>query len=192
MTVDSVESFELGQTPSGTFAALQWITGALGNPTEVDDTLASLTSRLNAVWGRSVQKLAKQVAELAMGDRYFGALALNGWARKTGSQQTVDDTPTTVETLATLAAGESVRVAVSLRADGPANADHTYVRIDVVFKHNGSAVVVVEKQKLPVKRLGAHALTDADVDISGNDIRLRVTGEAASAIDWKWEREVFR
>lgn len=107
-------------------------------------------------------------------------LTARSWAVVT--QQTLNDTPTNVTILSSLGAGVQTPAWVLIKADS--GASNTYFRRQLYTYYNDGGVALgsIEDQGLEQRR-GLTTAT-ATLAISGSDIVVTVTGEAATTIDW--------
>lgn len=119
-----------------------------------------------------------------MDDLLIALYSLNEGA-KVYSQTTADATPVDVATLATLPAdGDtfSIRLLASARTDAVAGGEVLDSEIGGLY-YRSSGVVLVTNPTASISRVGLTTAV-AELVISGDDVILRVTGEAATNIGW--------
>jgi hypothetical protein len=103
-------------------------------------------------------------------------------AERKGTVQTTDATVTTVDSV-TLAEGKAYLVEVSVAAKEGDTNRAGYVRRACVYRPAaGSATLQGSVQD--ALTVESEAAWDCTIDVSGNDARVRVTGEAATTINW--------
>lgn len=68
------------------------------------------------------------------------------------------------------------------KEDGSGNRA-AYIRRVLVFRNGGGATI--QGAVSATETIESDAAWDCDFDVSGNDVRLRITGVAATVIDWK-------
>lgn len=100
---------------------------------------------------------------------------------------TVQTTDDTVTTLATYAVPDNaiVRVEVEIVARRPSNGDSAVYRRAVGVKRHGGGGATLVGAVQDAHTAEDVAGWDATLDVSGNDLRVRVTGEAAATIEWR-------
>lgn len=119
-----------------------------------------------------------------MDDLLLALYSLNEGA-KVYSQTTPDATPVDVGTLATLPTdGDTfaIRVQVSARTDAAAGGEVLDAELGGLY-YRASGVVLVTNPTASTSRVGLTTAA-AELVISGDDVVLRVTGEAATNIGW--------
>jgi hypothetical protein len=131
-----------------------------------------------------IRLYAGQLWSNLMDDLFLALYSLNEGA-KVYSQTTPDATPVDVGTLATLPAdGDTfaIRVQVSARTDAAAGGEVLDAELGGLY-YRASGVVLVTNPTASTSRVGLTTAA-AELVISGDDVVLRVTGEAATNIGW--------
>lgn len=145
---------------------------------------AKVDEASNPATATAIRLYAGQLWSNLMDDLLLSLYSLNEGA-KVYSQTTGDATPVDISTLATLSTdGETfaIRVQVSARTDAAAGGEVLDAEIGGLF-YRESGTVLITNPTSSISRVG---LTTAipELVISGDDILLRVTGEAATNIGW--------
>lgn len=131
-----------------------------------------------------IRLYAGQLWSNLMDDLLLSLYSLNEGA-KVYSQTTADATPVDVGTLATLATdGDTfaIRVQVSARTNAAAGGEVLDAEVGGLY-YRASGVVLVTNPTASTSRVGL-TTASAELVISGDDVILRVTGEAATDIGW--------
>ena len=111
--------------------------------------------------------------------------------KREATVQTTDGTVTTCGTY-TLADASAGLVIAYIAARRPSNGDSAaYIRIVGVKRHAaGGATLVGAVNGLVSQEDAGAALWDATLDVNSNDVRVRVTGAAATTIEWMAQLEL--
>jgi hypothetical protein len=107
---------------------------------------------------------------------------LTGRSWACATQQTTDATPTNVTVLSSLAAGEQTPACVLIKADN--GASNTYFRRQFWTFYNDAGVAFWTIEDNGLERRRGLTTATATLAVSGSDIVVTVTGEAATTIDW--------
>lgn len=106
---------------------------------------------------------------------------------------TTDDTETTVDTLS-LSDNEMVMFTAEIAARLDSTTDKSYwAKIEGgVRRNDGSGAVLVGTRKITEDDEGTPGYV-ADIDVNGNDLRIRVTGAGGETVDWscklRWQTD---
>lgn len=138
----------------------------------VQTTRAQSQQRANDHWGNFVDDVVK-------------AFQAQGVVPVRRTQQTTDATPTAIGTVKTVTDGSVVVVDCEVVGRVIPN-NLVYVRIRKRFQRSGGTFLVdIDEHTNDKSDSGTLTTADADVIVSGNDLVVQVTGEAATTIDWQ-------
>ncbi len=103
---------------------------------------------------------------------------------------TTTDATVTVATQFAVNTGEVLTAKATVVAKGTASADHAgYVKQITVYDNAGTATIIGTETDISTQELTA--AMDASFQVSGGNLRLRVTGVAATTIDWIVKLEII-
>jgi hypothetical protein len=157
------------------FAALQELATELKNPAFIIPRFATLGQRAHGeIWGKFVQLFMKEVQ----------AVLVNGTTPGQSLVSTTDATPTTIATFA-IAVGEAVSLDVEVFGK-KASGDWVHTRIRRQYDRGAGGLAILDDEYDVQARYssgGTLTTADAELVISGNNLLVQVTGEAAS-ISW--------
>lgn len=156
---------------------------------EIDGTVITVT---NASITLDAPSNTITVARVVLGYRntatnqYFPVMLPLFNGTQTASIQTIDATVTTLASL-TLTEGKSYQVEARVVArEGDIVGVATYIRRALVYRATGGSAVLqgaaVDVWTLEVSSASAW---DVTIDVAVNDVRLRITGQASTTIEWK-------